>query len=45
MERSDMTQSEKVTAIAKILKKRFIDLSTDQTIDLAFEILNAVEKT
>lgn len=39
-----MTQSEKVTAICKILKERFTNLTVEDTVNLAFKILEAVEK-
>ena len=39
-----MTNSEKVTAIAKILKIRFPNLTVEETIDLSFKILEALDK-
>lgn len=39
-----MTQSEKVKAIAKILKTKFTNLTVDETIDLSFKILEAIEE-
>jgi hypothetical protein len=38
-----LTQSEKVKAIAQILKKKFTNLTVEATIDLSYEILKAIE--
>lgn len=38
-----MTQAEKIKAIAKILKTKFTNLSVEQTIDLSYQILEAIE--
>jgi len=38
-----MTTSQKITAISRILKKRFPNLSVEETISLASEILEAIE--
>lgn len=38
-----MTQSEKIKAIAAILKKKFTNLTVEETIDLAFRILEVIE--
>lgn len=39
-----MTQSEKVKAVAKILKKRFPNLTTEETIHVAFQIVETLEE-
>jgi len=39
-----MTESQKLTEIAKILKKRFPNLSFEDVLDLAQLILNKVNK-
>jgi hypothetical protein len=39
-----MTQAEKVKAISKILKAKFTNLTVEETVDLAFRILEAVEE-
>lgn len=39
-----MTQAEKVKAIAKILKAKFTNLTVDDTIDLAYKLLQAIEE-
>ena len=39
-----MTQAEKVKAIAQVLKKRFTNLSVTEVIDLAYEILQAIDE-
>ena len=41
---SIITQAEKVKAIAKILKSKFTNLSVEEVIDLAYKILEAIEK-
>jgi hypothetical protein len=38
-----MTQSEKVTAVCKILKNRFPNLTVEDTVNLAFKIIEAIE--
>lgn len=38
-----MTQSEKVTKVAKILKIRFPNLTVEETISLSFQIIEAIE--
>jgi len=39
-----MTQQEKIKAIAKILKGKFTNLTVEDTIDLAYRILEAIEE-
>ena len=39
-----MTQSEKVKVVAKILKKRFPNLTTEETIHLAFQLVEAIDE-
>jgi len=39
-----MTNSEKVTAVAKILKLRFPNLTVEETIELSFKIIDALDK-
>jgi len=39
-----MNQQEKVKAIAKILKSKFTNLTVEDTIDLAYKILESVEE-
>lgn len=39
-----MTNSEKVKAVAAILKKRFGNLTVEETIELAFQIVEALEQ-
>lgn len=39
-----LTDSQKVTVIAKILKKRFPNLSLDEILDMAQEIFNKLER-
>lgn len=39
-----MTESEKLTEIAKILKKRFPNLPFEETLDLAQKILDKVNE-
>jgi hypothetical protein len=38
-----MTQAQKITLIAEVLKKRFPNLTVTETIDIAFKILEAVD--
>jgi len=38
-----MTQGEKIKAVAKILKSHFTNLTVEQTIDMAVEIVQALE--
>lgn len=40
-----MTQSEKIKAIAKVLKTKFTNLTVDETIDLSYRILEAIEES
>lgn len=39
-----MTQSEKVTIVAKILKKRFPNLTTEETIHISFLIVEKLDE-
>jgi hypothetical protein len=39
-----MTQSEKVKLVAKILKTRFPNLTVEETIDIAFKIVEALDE-
>lgn len=39
-----MTQSEKVKRVAELLKLRFPNLTIIETIDLAFQIVEALDK-
>jgi hypothetical protein len=39
-----MTQQEKVKVIAKILKSRFTNLTFEDTIDLAYKILDGIKE-
>jgi len=39
-----MTQAEKIKAIAKILKGKFTNLTIEETIDIAFRILETIEE-
>ena len=41
---SKMTSTEKLKRIAKILKLRFPNLTTDETIDLAVKILDSLDQ-
>lgn len=38
-----MTDGEKIKAVAKILKKHFTNLTVEQTIDIAVEIVQALD--
>jgi len=40
-----MTQSEKVKSVAKILKKRFPNLTTEEKIHIAFQIVETLDET
>jgi len=40
---SDVTRSQKVRTIALVIKKHFRNLSTGKTIELAFDIMEALE--
>lgn len=39
-----MTQSQKVKTVARILKKRFPELETIETINLAYRIVESLDK-
>lgn len=39
-----MTYSEKVTAVAKVLKTRFPNLTVEETIKLAFAIIEVISE-
>jgi hypothetical protein len=38
-----MTQKEKIKAVAQVLKSRFPNLTVEETIDLAFTIIEVIE--
>lgn len=40
-----MTQAEKVKAVSKILKAKFSNLTVEETIDLTYKILEALEES
>lgn len=39
-----MTQSEKVKTVAKILKKRFTNLTAEEVIHISFQIVEALDE-
>lgn len=39
-----MNQQDKVKAIAKILKSKFTNLTVEDTIDLAYKVLDAIKE-